>query len=218
MENLRDKYLRFRPVSVEPEIDEDRLSSDLTRYLALAGELGASAAAIVDREAWHLDPRVTLKCAVPRCRNYSTCANCPPHSPSATETAAIIDRYRKGILLRWQYRREASREEGRELRRAAYSTLAAIEAAAFYDGYYLACGFGSGSCRLSLCGDDVCQEITEPHKGCRHPLLARPSMEAVGFDVYKTAARAGWVLHPAGRGCPEDIAANLSRIAIVLIV
>lgn len=217
MENLKDKYLRFRPVGVEPEIDEDRLSADLTRYLALAGELGASAAAILDREAWHLDPRVTLKCAVPRCRNFSTCANCPPHSPSATETAAIIDRYRKGILLRWQYRRGASRQEGKELRSSAYSTLAAIEAAAFYDGYYLACGFGSGSCRLSLCDDGFCQEIVEPHKGCRHPFLARPSMEAVGFDVYKTAARAGWILHPAGRGCPEDIAANLSRIAIVLV-
>lgn len=217
MENLKDKYLRFRPVSVEPEVNEDRLSEDLTRYLALAGELGASAAAIVDREAWYLDPRVTLKCAVPRCRHYGTCANCPPHSPSTAETAAIIDRYRKGILLRWQYRREASHQEGKEMRSAMYSTLAALEAAAFYDGYYLACGFGSGSCRRSLCGDDVCQEIAEPHKGCRHPFLARPSMEAVGFDVYKTAARAGWILHPAGRGCPEDIAASLSRIAIVLI-
>ena len=218
MEDLKAKYLRYRPVSIEPEVDEYRLSADLTRYLALAGELGASAAAIVDPSIWHLDPRVTLKCAVPRCRNYSTCANCPPHSPSAAETAAIIDRYRKGILLRWQYRRESSRQEGAHLRRGTYEALAALEAAAFYDGYYLACGFGSGSCRLSLCGDTLCQEITEPHKGCRHPLLARPSMEAVGFDVYKTAARAGWVLNPAGGGCPEETAANLSRIAILLIV
>jgi len=218
MENLKEKYLRFRPVSAEPEINEDRLTADLTRYLALARELGASDATVVEREDWHLDPRVTLKCAVPRCRNYSTCANCPPHSPGATETAVLIDRYRKGILLRWQYQRETSRDEGAGLRRATYVSLAALEAAAFYDGYYLACGFGSGSCRLSLCGDSLCQEITEPHKGCRNPLLARPSMEAMGFDVFKTAAQAGWILNPAGRGCPEDIAANLSRIAIVLIV
>jgi hypothetical protein len=69
MEHLKEKYLRFRSVSVEPEVNEDRLSEDLTRYLALAGELGVSAAAIVDHESWYLDPRVTLKCAVPRCRN-----------------------------------------------------------------------------------------------------------------------------------------------------
>ena len=61
MEDLKDKYLRFRPVSAERELDEERLSEDLTRYLALAEELGVSAAAIVDREHWYLDPRVTLK-------------------------------------------------------------------------------------------------------------------------------------------------------------
>ena len=217
MEHLKDKYLRYRPVIAEPEIDAERLSEDLARYLALAGELGVSAAAIVDHESWYLDPRVTLKCAVPRCRNYSTCANCPPHTPGAAETAVIIAGYRKGILLRWQYSQEYSGPERAELKHAMYTTLAAIESAAFYDGYYLACGFGSGSCRLSLCENGVCQEITEPHKGCRHPFLARPSMEAMGFDVYKTAARAGWLLHPAGRGCPEEIAASRSRIAIVLI-
>jgi hypothetical protein len=37
MEHLKDKYLRFRPVDVEPEVAENRLSADMARYLSLAG-------------------------------------------------------------------------------------------------------------------------------------------------------------------------------------
>jgi predicted metal-binding protein len=216
MENLRNKYLRCRPASIAHDIDEARMTGDLTRYVDLAKELGVSDAVIVEKESWYLDQRVTLKCAVPRCRNYSTCANCPPYTTSASETADLIDKYNKGILLRWVYHREAAYDAGTESRRGLYPALAAIEAAAFYDGYYFACGFGAGSCRRGLCGDGLCQELTEPHKGCRHPLLARPSMEAVGFDVYRTAARAGWIMNPAGSHCPEAIG-MFSRIAIVLI-
>ncbi|HIE08227.1 MAG TPA: hypothetical protein EYP65_00080, partial [Armatimonadetes bacterium] len=38
-------------------------------------------------------------------------------------------------------------------------------------------------------------------KGCRHPDLARPSMEACGIDVFKTAREAGFpieVVPPEG--------------------
>jgi predicted metal-binding protein len=127
----------------------------------------------------------------------------------------MIQQYRAGILLRWEYPRGEAIGITAERRRAIYSTLASIEAAAFYDGYYFACGFATGSCR-ALCGGAICQELVEPEKGCRHPLLARPSMEAMGFDVYRTAAAAGWFLYPAGGRCPESIE-TLSRIAMVLV-
>jgi predicted metal-binding protein len=215
-EYLREKYLRCRPVNILREVEDARLKEDLPRYIELAKESGVSDAGGVDRNSWFIDPRVTLKCTVPRCRNYGTCGNCPPHTTAAAATAEIINKYKKGVLLRWEYPPETSREARTEYRGAMYQTLAAIEAAAFYDGHYLACGFGSGSCRRALCSDGICQELTEPHKGCRYPLLARPSMEAVGFDVYKTAAAAGWILNPAGGRCPEAVP-TLSRIAIVLI-
>ncbi len=215
-EKLKEKYLRCRPVNIRPEVEEARLKEDLPRYCALAKEIGATDAAVVDREQWFIDPRVTLKCTVPRCRSYARCANCPPHSASAAETAALIDKYRKGILLRWEYKKEPEREEGTRLRRAVFTALVDIEAAAFYDGYYLACGFSTGSCSRALCNGAPCQELAEPLKGCRFPLLARPSMEAVGFDVYRTAAAAGWILSPAGSHCPEEVP-SLSRMAIVLI-
>jgi predicted metal-binding protein len=213
--NLRGKYLRCRPVSATLGRKRGPRQEDLRRYLALAQELGVDEAAIVKRDAWYLDPRVTLKCAVPRCRHYDACANCPPHSPPAAETAEILRKYNTGILLRWVYARGEALPLADQKRRSHYAAVAQLEAAAFYDGYYFACGFAAGSCR-SLCGGAVCQELAEPGKGCRHPLVARPSMEGVGFDVYRTAAAAGWILHPAGGRCPEAVT-TLSRIAIVLI-
>jgi predicted metal-binding protein len=213
---LREKYLRCRPVSYTKGGHRSARKEDLLRYLELAKESGVSDAAVVKRNSWYLDPRVTLKCAVPRCRSYDTCSNCPPHTPAAAETAEMIKPYRTGILLRWLYPRGEAAEAGTKRRSTVYSTLAAVEAAAFYDGYYFACGFGAGSCRRALCGDAACQELVAPEKGCRHPLLARPSMEAMGFDVYRTAAAAGWIINPAGGHCPEAIS-TLSRVGIVLI-
>lgn len=52
---------------------------------------------------------------------------------------------------------------------------------------------------------------------CRFSLLARPSMEAVGIDVYKMVASAGWDIYPIGSGAKsEDIPKGvLAGIVIV---
>jgi predicted metal-binding protein len=43
-------------------------------------------------------------------------------------------------------------------------------------------------------------------KRCRFSLLARPSMEAVGIDVYQLVARQGWEIYPIGSGAkPGDM-------------
>jgi predicted metal-binding protein len=61
--------------------------------------------------------------------------------------------------------------------------VAELERTAFLDGHYKALGLGDGPCRLckecALAGD------------CRHPELARPSMESCGIDVYATARNSG---------------------------
>ena len=36
-------------------------------------------------------------------------------------------------------------------------------------------------------------------------MKSRPSMEAVGIDVYKMAAQAGWDIYPIGSERPEDM-------------
>ena len=68
---------------------------------------------------------------------------------------------------------------------------------AFYDGHYLAFGLGAGSCRRTLCGQHKTCAALEG-ESCRFGLLARPSMEAVGINVYKMTAAAGWDIYPIG--------------------
>ncbi len=81
--------------------------------------------------------------------------------------------------------------------------VSALESLAFYDGHYLAFGLGAGSCRHTFCGkEEECLALQG--KKCRFALLARPSMEAVGIDVFKLAAQEGWEIYPIGSSIKAD--------------
>ena len=214
-EKLKQKFLRCRPATHLDQADESQLKKDLNRYVRLAKALSADDAVVVDRADLLMDLRVTLKCRVPLCRYYDTCSNCPPHTGSFDENQAVVKKYKKGILLRWAFPREEMLDPSSNIRRSVFEYISIIESAAFYDGYYLACGFATGSCR-HLCNNKECRLLQQPELGCRYPLLARPSMEAMGFDVYGMAAKAGWEIFPAGKDCPEQIH-SLNRIGLVLI-
>jgi predicted metal-binding protein len=63
------------------------------------------------------------------------------------------------------------------------TVVSAVEREALNKGYYLSLGLTAGTCRLC----NTC-DLMWP---CKHPWEARPSMEAVGIDVHKTAKNAG---------------------------
>ncbi|MBC7217782.1 MAG: DUF2284 domain-containing protein [Candidatus Caldatribacterium sp.] len=126
-----------------------------------------------------LDPRevvtgewVRLKCQY-GCDGFNLCLTCPPYSPKPSETRKILDSYHLAVLL-WQP------ETWQDLRR----TCAELERELFLSGYYKAFAMPSGPCELC----DPCPR-TYP---CRHPELARPSMEACGIDVYATVRKLGF--------------------------
>ena len=91
-----------------------------------------------------------------------------------------------------------------------------IESKAFYDGHYLAFGFAAGSCRHTFCGQmDSCQAMEG--KKCRFSLVSRPSMEAVGIDVYQMVAKAGWDIYPIGSGAKPQMIAKGVLAGIVIV-
>ena len=92
--------------------------------------------------------------------------------------------------------------------------LAKIESAAFYDGYYLAVGFGGGPCKVAFCPDEDCQAL-KLGQGCKFSLIARSSMEGNGMDVYLMAAKVGWDIYPIGRSASQ--APHGASLGIVFI-
>ena len=94
--------------------------------------------------------------------------------------------------------------------------LSKIESEAFYDGYYLAVGFGGGPCKRVLCPNEECQAL-KPGQGCKFPLHARSAMEGVGMDVYLMATKVGWDIYPLGGKPPPPEVPHGTQLGIVFI-
>lgn len=193
------------------DMNEARLQEDLEKYRQQALELGATQAAIVTTGEIPVDERVTLKCQIPRCFGYGAGAQCPPNTLKPEELREILKKYRFAILFIKEVppevivRDKATIKERVAAYQEVYKIVNDLESLAFHDGHYLAFGFGAGSCRHTFCGQMESCQATEGKK-CRFSLRSRPSMEAVGIDVYKMVARAGWDIYPIGSGDkPEDI-------------
>jgi predicted metal-binding protein len=207
---------------ISTDTDPDSLRRDTARYREKALELGASGAWVVSASDIPVDERVVLKCRVPRCFGYGVGANCPPHTLSPAALREILARcttavfFVKDVPAEVIVRDKATIKERVAAYQEMYEIVSQLESMAFYDGYYLAFGFAAGSCRHTFCGlEDDCRALQE--KKCRFSLRARPSMEAVGIDVYRMAADVGWDIYPIGSGArPEDVPkGTLAGIVVV---
>ncbi|MFX0106240.1 MAG: DUF2284 domain-containing protein [Candidatus Hodarchaeota archaeon] len=193
------------------EIDEVVLKNDLERYKERVIELGASKAKILKTEEIPIDERVILKCQVPRCFGYGVGAHCPPNTLKPKKLRMYLEKYKWAIFFIIDIppevivRDKATIKERVAVYQKVYQIVSDIESAAFYDGYYLAFGFAAGSCRHTFCGlEDNC--LAMEGQRCRFSLRARPSMEAVGIDVYKMVAQADWDIYP--------IASNIDAVDV----
>jgi len=138
-------------------------------------------------------------------------ANCPPNALKPAELRAHLKKYKwtlffvESVPSEIIVRDKATIKERVAAYQKVFRVVTEIESIAFYDGHYLAFGFGAGSCRHTFCGlEKDCQAIKGER--CRFSLRARPSMEAVGIDVYKMIASAGWDVYPIGSNAkPCDI-------------
>lgn len=196
---------------ITADMNERDLESNLARYVEKALELGASRAMIVQAAEIPVDERVTLKCQIPRCFGYGAGANCPPNTLKPSELREILKKYRKAVFFTKDIpsevivRKKETIKERVEAYQQAFKIVTELESMSFYDGHYLAFGFAAGSCRHTFCGQ---QKDCQAMKGdkCRFSLISRPSMEAVGIDVYKMVALAGWEIYPIGSGAkPENV-------------
>ncbi len=151
-----------------------------------AVRLGATTAKIIPASSIIMDQRVRLKCLVPLCDQYNQNLMCPPHLPSVEEFRKSLRGYSKALFVQLTlYKKEkVSKAEARSYGLRLHKIIHELEKKAFSSGYPLAAGLIGGSCKL-------CRKCVGPPNPCRHPLMARPSMEGMGIDVIRTAQKIG---------------------------
>ena len=144
------------------------------KYARAARTLGALGAKAIAPRSVVTGRWVRLKCQF-GCGGFARCLTCPPYSPEPEQTAAVLKEYRTALLIHGDDHTDVTR------------IAVAIEREAFLDGWYRALALGSGPCRL-------CRRcaLESGKRACRHPDKARPSMEACGIDVYRTARNNGY--------------------------
>lgn len=199
----------------------ETIEADCAKYVAQAIGQGATDAKVINASEVVVDERVTLKCEIPKCFGYGTCANCPPHTMKPDRTQRIVNQFRKAVVFKIDVPGAVivrDKETIKE-RAGAYQTLAnivdAIESAAFYDGHYLAVGFAAGSCKSTFCYKAECSVLSG--EKCRRSLKARPSMEAVGIDCYKIALKQGWDIFPIGSDADGASVEHGSLMGLLLV-
>lgn len=187
------------------EVAEEKLSADLERYRRKALELGAAAAEIIPGSYVSVDERVWMRCLVPRCPHAGETPNCPPYTPQPEFVRKALSKYSRAILFKTNVepiaeyipRKGGTTKQGRKVlfyHKKTAEIVYQIERMAYKDGYYLAMGFGGGSCKDYLCGGVICQFLDSGR--CRFPLRAGPAMEAIGIDVFKLVKKVGWEAYP----------------------
>jgi predicted metal-binding protein len=156
-----------------------------------------------------------MKCAIPVCDGYGRCLMCPPNIMSQETFEAALERFTDAIVIQFEITVDKKKMEGKigslrlaklrldndydamltESMQTMSRALVNLERDALQLGYRFTTALSAGNCRL-------CDECVGPGKGkqCRHPFEARPSAEALGVDVFATAANAGMPIEfPAKR-------------------
>jgi predicted metal-binding protein len=143
-------------------------------------EIGIEEAKIIDPGSIVTAEWVRMKCQY-GCSGFGMSLCCPPHTPTPAITRKVIDSYHKVILLHQRLLKGQRRGEKAKTFR---KVIVSLEIEIFLDGYYKAWSMGCGPC-------DLCNECNLSGS-CLHGLEARPSMEACGIDVFKTARDNGF--------------------------
>lgn len=202
--------------------EPEEIFRDFERYREYALNSGAANAEIIKAIQVRSDERAKMKCRVPRCTYYGECANCPPFSPDVDEMNRLISKYKYAILVRHDVTpvedftdRKRLITQGAKHYKKLGKIVSQIESMAFQDGYYFALAFAGGCCKHYLCDDHFCQYLDS--KKCRYNLLARPSMESVGIDVFDLVTSVGWDIYPIGSTHAVPDISCASVVGIVFI-
>lgn len=217
-----------KPIDQIPDSALEKLRISAEKY-------GADDAVVIDAQGVILDPRVRLKCMIPRCFMSGGCGHCPPNGYGLDTVKDVVERHSRAVFFRVKVPSNIIAAEGLDrtlesgildpdgamLNLGGYYMLVStivklIQKQAFETGYLSQAGFAAGNCRSTFCRlQPTCQLMT--HGVCRHETLSSPSMESCGMDVFTMGARAGWNVYPIGGSCIPEKVPNGTLMGLVLL-
>ncbi len=160
-----------------------------------AVELGASDAKIISVDRISVQDEVVEMCKAHLCKGYGKSANCPPHVMGPAKAREWIEKYETALFFKIDVSPQVLLSEDRfKTFKTLYVIASKLEALAREEGFPLARGLAAGSCKPVFCKGRTCDALTEEGE-CRYPSVARPSMEAVGINVFTLSKDAGWDIH-----------------------
>jgi predicted metal-binding protein len=170
---------------------EEMLDSVISELKNIALDGGAEEVKLINPKDIIVAQWVRNKC-VYGCQFYGKRFTCPPYSPTVEETSATLQGYREALLVEFT---DLSKEIIKNFKKATEIPYN-MEKTAFVRGFERAFSYGAGFC--TLCPECPAEKLTEPNifckKECVQAKKARPSMEAVGIDVFSTVRRFGFEL------------------------
>jgi predicted metal-binding protein len=167
----------------------------LSELVAFAMSLGISDARVLGVDEIRVEDRFRTYCGEPRCTNYNTSINCPPHSMTPAQFRDHIKSFR--LVLAFKFDMPAEAVHGTGLREASlllHETTAAIEHQSKTLGFERAGGFSSGGCKQTLCFEYEDCAALQVGGQCRHSDKARPSLSGMGVNWYELSQALGWVM------------------------
>lgn len=167
----------------------------LPELLAFAASLGVGDAKLMAVDRITVEDHFRSQCEEPRCPNYNTSINCPPHSMMPEQFRDHIKGFIHALAFKFDVPNEAVQgPKRREASLLLHETTAAIEHQAKSLGFERARGYSSGGCKRTFCHEHAdCAALQEGGQ-CRHPDEARPSLSGMGVNWHKLSKALGWTM------------------------
>ena len=204
-------------MKVTVDIEDDKLRTHIRECHQKAIELGACDTKAISTEAISIEDQIVEMCKPPSCEGYGASANCPPHVMRPTEARVWIQGFHAAVVFKIDVAPELLLSNERfDSFREVYMISSGLEAFSQERGYLLSRGLAAGSCRPVFCSNILCAALTDEGQ-CRYPSLARPSMEALGINVFQLAKDLGWEIHPLLRDSDPKDAPTAMLAGLVLV-
>jgi predicted metal-binding protein len=189
----------------------------LKKLKTKAKDLGASDVKIISTTVIPVEDEIIELCKEPLCASYGNSIYCPPHAMKPQRFRELLTKYEDAVIFKIDASSKIllSKKRFDEFRKI-YEIATRLESFAMEDGFSESEGFAAGSCKPVFCPEYQCQAIIDG-KTCRYPDKARPSMEAVGINVFKLVREVGWEINKITANSDPDSVQNGLLAGMLLV-